>query len=67
MWKKLDTKDGFHFNGKGGNSWKRVTAPFLYHNWKILAKCPGTLVGIGNKKFFKKVLTLPRNYVIIYT
>lgn len=30
MWKKLVIRGGFHFNGKGGNSWKRVAAPFFY-------------------------------------
>lgn len=46
---------------------KGLPPPFLWQNWKILAKCPGDLVGIGRKKFFKKVLTLPQNYDIIYT
>lgn len=33
---------------------KGLPPPFLWYNWKILAECPGTLVEIGNKKFFKK-------------
>jgi hypothetical protein len=46
---------------------KGLPPPFLCHNWKILAECPGILVGTGNKKIFKKVLTLQRKYAIIYT
>ena len=41
MWKKLDMKDGCHFNGKGGSFRKKATALHFMVELENFGETPG--------------------------